>query len=171
MSIYIIFLFGFSSACAIDLGQSVILTGGTPFNRKVTELMSDGSSRELPELIIGRKNHGCASYIDTNRNEVLLVTAGVDTLWLSSTEIQVTRSSAWQQVAQYPLSVEGLRGATLNNIIYMTGGGIGSSGDSNDVYKYERGKWTLAGKMNEPRENHAVQVVDKKDVEKFCQLQ
>ena len=40
---------------------------------------------------------------------------------LSSTEIQVTRTSKWKQVQSYPLSVRALRGATINSFVYMTG--------------------------------------------------
>ena len=41
--------------------------------------------------------------------------------YLSSTEIQLTRTSEWKTVQPYPLSVEGLRGATIKNVVYMTG--------------------------------------------------
>ena len=43
-------------------------------------------------------------------------------LWFGSTEIQRTRSSSWEVVAEYPIAVKGLSGATINNIIYMSGG-------------------------------------------------
>ena len=41
--------------------------------------------------------------------------------YLSSTEIQVTRSSEWKTVQPYPLAVSGLAGATINNVVFMTG--------------------------------------------------
>ena len=53
---------------------------------------------------------------------MLLVAGGWDgSNSLSSTELQVTRGSAWKEVAPYPLAVYGLRGATINNLVYMTG--------------------------------------------------
>ena len=55
---------------------------------------------------------------------MLLVTAGYDDnlTHIKSTEVQLTRSSSWQVVEDYPLALGGLRGATINNIVYMTGG-------------------------------------------------
>ena len=55
--------------------------------------------------------------------KVLLVTAGYDDgdNYLSSTEVQLTRTSQWKEVQPYPLSVDDLRGATIDNTVYMTG--------------------------------------------------
>ena len=64
----------FRSSCAIDMGDSVILTGGSYSLNKVTELRIDGSYTELPELNTGRQSHGCASYVDEYGNKVTLVT-------------------------------------------------------------------------------------------------
>ena len=53
---------------------------------------------------------------------MLLVVGGQDGRnILTSTEIQVTRASAWKEVQPYPLAVRGLSGATINNVVYMTG--------------------------------------------------
>ena len=52
------------------------------------------------------------------------MTAGWDaylTGMLTSTEIQLTRVSPWRVAEPYPLSVSGLRGATVDNVVYMTG--------------------------------------------------
>ena len=133
----------YSRACTIDLGQSVVITGGWDLDPEkiVTQYYEDGSFNELPQLITGRYWHGCSSYVDGNGNvvsiislsrqswscnttfvQVLLVTAGWDgDNYLSSTEIQLTRTSEWKKVQPYPLSVQGLRGATINNVVYMTG--------------------------------------------------
>ena len=54
----------YSYACSIDLGQTVVITGGYYTMRKVTEYNEDGNSKELPQLITGRWNHGCSSYVD-----------------------------------------------------------------------------------------------------------
>ena len=42
---------------------------------------------------------------------------------LSSTEILVTLAGVWRTVGPLPTAVRGLRGATLDNRIYMTGEG------------------------------------------------
>ena len=62
----------FRDACAIDMGDSVILTGGYYSETKVTKLRVDGSYTELPELNTGRDSHGCASYADEYGNKVNL---------------------------------------------------------------------------------------------------
>ena len=109
---------------------------------------------------------------------MLLVTAGYDNSeLLRSTEVQETRSSSWREVSDYPLAVTGLKGATVNNIVYMTGGwrgliifdetkwivsGGGWSPDSivNSVYRYEEGKWTEERSMLTARGLHSVSVVE-----------
>ena len=58
----------YSGACAIDLGESVVITGGVYIEKKVTQYKEDGSFNELPQLITGRYSHGCASYVDSNEN-------------------------------------------------------------------------------------------------------
>ena len=64
------FQYCYSNACSIDLGQSVVITGGYKNGRKVTEYNEDGKTRELPELIRSRDQHGCASYMDEDDNIV-----------------------------------------------------------------------------------------------------
>ena len=41
--------------------------------------------------------------------------------FLSSTEILVTLAGEWRTVGELPTAVNGLRGATLDNTVYMTG--------------------------------------------------
>ena len=60
----------YSNACSIDIGQSVVITGGRYTKRKVTEYREDGQTKELPQLITGRQNHGCSSYVDNDYNNV-----------------------------------------------------------------------------------------------------
>ena len=60
----------YSHACSIDLGQTVVITGGYDNEKKVTEYNEDGQSKELPQLMTGRKLHGCSSYVDKDDNIV-----------------------------------------------------------------------------------------------------
>ena len=48
---------------------------------------------------------------------MLLVAGGL----VSSTEILVTLAGVWRTVGSLPTAVWGLRGATLDNTVYMTG--------------------------------------------------
>ena len=60
-----------SYACAIDLGQTVVITGGQWYTmREVTEYSEDGQHKELPQLVTERHSHGCSSYVDTDGNIV-----------------------------------------------------------------------------------------------------
>ena len=53
--------------------------------------------------------------------QVLLVAGGLGGGWLSSTEILVTLAGVWRTVGPLPTAVSVLRGATLDNTVYMTG--------------------------------------------------
>ena len=46
---------------------------------------------------------------------------GIGDTRLSSTEILVTLAGVWRTVGPLPTAVAGLRGATLDNTVYMTG--------------------------------------------------
>ena len=63
------FLFNLIRACSINLGKSVILTGGN--GNLVREYFENGTNNILPKLNSKRYNHGCSSYIDSNDNEVI----------------------------------------------------------------------------------------------------
>ena len=54
---------------------------------------------------------------------MLLVAGGSDGNLdkLSSTEIMVTLPGKWRSVGPLPAAVVGLRGATLDNMVFMTG--------------------------------------------------
>ena len=54
-------------ACAINLGNTVIITGDRDEKDqvKVTEYSEAGFSRDLPPLQLGRYGHGC-SYFDND---------------------------------------------------------------------------------------------------------
>jgi len=49
-------------ACAINLGSSVIITGGVNTLTTVSQYNEAGWVRYLPGLLQGRKYHGCSYY-------------------------------------------------------------------------------------------------------------
>ena len=150
------------------LGQAGVSTGGGREDGKtVTDYEEDGTAMELPQLITGRSRHGCSSYMDSDNNMVLLVVGGYD---IRSTELQVTRSSPWKEVAPYPLAVSGLSGATMGNIVFMTGGRDDDEKYSDKIYKYDEqnDQWRAAGNMKANRAWHAVSVVDRKFIFSNC---
>ena len=94
--------------------------------------------RDLPQLQQGRYWHGCSSYnnaegskvgIDINYYRTIiifqtyLVAGGSPGLggWLSSTELLVETASAWVYTGELPSPRDGLRGATIDNRVLMTG--------------------------------------------------
>ena len=58
--------------CSIDLGQSVVITGGASM-RTVTQYKEDGDYTQMPQLITGRYYHGCSSYTDSDSNMVRII--------------------------------------------------------------------------------------------------
>ena len=52
----------YSRACAIQMTDSVILTGGLSRSR-VQEYNLQGSVARLPDLNIGRQSHACGHYV------------------------------------------------------------------------------------------------------------
>ena len=54
----------------MDLGDSVVITGGWETNKLVTQYFEDGSHKELKQLNYARVGHGCSYYVDANQNKV-----------------------------------------------------------------------------------------------------
>ena len=59
-----------SAACAINLGSSVIITGGENSLTTVSEYNEAGHVRDLPQLLEGRKHHGCSYYDNDDGTKV-----------------------------------------------------------------------------------------------------
>ena len=57
-------------ACAINLGSSVILTGGFLTPTTVTEYNEAGYEKDLPPLQEGRYDHGCSCYNNNDGTKV-----------------------------------------------------------------------------------------------------
>ena len=124
-------------ACFINLGPTVILTGGSLSPNRVSEYSETGFTRDLPQLLQGRFDHGCSYFeneegtkvdIDSNSCGVIifqtfLVTGGWDSSYndLSSTELLVETSAAWILTGELPTPRYGLRGANIDQRVLMTG--------------------------------------------------
>ena len=97
---------------------------------------------DLPGLQQGRWNHGCSYFnnaegtkvgIDINYSSIIifqtyLVSGGLDhrmtgdPFLLSSTELLVSLAPAWVFTGELPSPRFGLRGANIDNTVFMTGG-------------------------------------------------
>jgi len=115
-------------ACAINLGSSVILTGGyySPTLTRVSEYDESGFIRNLPDLNRGRFGHGCSYYEDGEGRKTYLVSGGYN---IASTEVLLETDTAWTLTGQLPSPRQGPQAARIDNKIVMTGGrnGGGSS--------------------------------------------
>ena len=127
----------YSDACSINLGSSVILTGGRFFLDRVSEYSESGFSRYLPQLLQGRFGHGCSYFeneegvkVDIDINsfgltifQTFLVTGGYigGGAWLSSTELLVENSADWIYSGELPTPRTGLKGANIDRREIMTG--------------------------------------------------
>jgi len=163
-----------SSACTIELDDQVIVTGGHYTLTRVDIYTMNGWVRELPDLISGRRRHGCGHYFNNDNKMVLLVTGGFITdgdnfTILSSTETLVEGSSAWANAGELPVALQLLRGVSLNNNIFMTGGYDGSdSHDSILQFNPEDGSWTQVGQLQTARHYHGASVVSVDDIIDYC---
>ena len=127
-----------SDACSINLGSSVILTGGYYLPNRVSEYSESGFTKDLPELQHGRVGqHGCSYFeneegvkVDVDSNscgltifQTFLVTGGADINYdfLSSTELLVENSAKWIYSGELPTPRYGLRGANIDQRVIMTG--------------------------------------------------
>ena len=60
-------------ACAINLGSTVVITGGHgPSEKGVTQYSESGFLRDLPHLQQGRWKHGCSFYKDNEGTKVCI---------------------------------------------------------------------------------------------------
>ena len=66
----LIYIFCFRYSCSIDLGQTVVVTGGMFSKKNVVEYNEDGQTKELPQMIKARYRHGCTSFVDSNNRIV-----------------------------------------------------------------------------------------------------
>ena len=122
-------------ACAINIGPTVLFTGGYGFLNRVSEYSETGYMRDLPQLLQGRWDHGCSYFeneegtkvdIDSNSCGVIifqtfLVTGGIGGGYLSSTELLVETSTAWILTGELPTPRWGLKGANIDQRVLMTG--------------------------------------------------
>ena len=125
-----------SYACSINLGSTVLLTGGGDSSFRVSEYSETGYIEDLPQLLRGRYWHGC-SYFDNEEGtkvdidsescgvvvfQTFLVTGGYDGYSIiSSTELLTEKTSAWTKTGDLPSPRTSLRGTNIDQRVVMTG--------------------------------------------------
>lgn len=159
--------------CAIQLSDSVIMTGGGYTEEgmnMVARYGIDGFMEDLPSLVVGRKEHGCGSYLREDGTQVLLVAGGMDLKYnlFSSTEVLTSESTAWTLTTPLPSARMALRGVSVDNRVYMTGGENRINGEENymdDILEWldEEQEWVLIGKMKMSRSEHGASTIELDD--------
>jgi len=161
------------NACSIEFEDTVILTGGAYTMTKASVYSIDGYLEDLPDLKEGKRGHGCGHYVNEDNELVYLVTGGYTGKheFTVSTEILVSGSSSWTQVGDLPtVPIVGLRGASINNKIIMTGG-YDNSNKSHDyvlMYNPSDGSWSQVGSLKMTRSYHGVSIVPMDQISEFC---
>ena len=59
-----------SKACLIDESDSFLLTGGTLSSKRTSRYSRDSWLEDLDDLNIGRRDHACGWFTDTNGRRV-----------------------------------------------------------------------------------------------------
>jgi len=162
-----------SHTCSIEDNDEdrVILTGGARTMNKVSVFDKNGFVEQLPDLLTGRSCHACGFFINNDKKKVLLVAGGWEKYNnLASTESLLIGDASWQIAGSLPNAVNGIRGVSISNKIFLTGGySWGVYFDSVLEFNEETRDWKLVGHLSEPRGNHGASVVPLMEASKYCQ--
>jgi len=157
-------------SCTIQFTDFVVVTGGVENQKYVYAYGPSSYLYSLPYLLNGRYAHGCGQFVNNDENIVYIVTGGYDTYdILSSTEILIKGQSSWALAGSLPSSRAGLKGISLGNNVFMTGGSEGG-GISNEILMLNKESmiWTKTGYMQEERYHHAISALPYDDLEPHC---
>jgi len=158
--------------------NSVIITGGTngsAFISTVNRYGMEGLIESLPELLTGRREHGCGSYF-SNEGTVLLVAGGIDksVRWLDSTEILLPGAQGWIETTPLPKAMRNPTSASSTGRVFMIGGNVQmvdwitekkSFKTSDEILAFDGEKWDVVAKMAIAREDGAATQVMQSMVE------
>jgi len=155
--------------------NSIIITGGynnQQYSNQVTRYDEEGFVEDLPSLLVGRSNHGCGSFIRSDGNMVLLVSGGdgMDNA-LSSTEMLVPGAAAWTFGTPLPQARAWIKGVTVDNILYMTGGVKEDDKLTDEILEWrdDEEEWGLGVWMEFPKAGHAASTIKlDEDIMNYC---
>merc|ERR1712029_1215594 len=145
------------------------MTGGSLYLTTVSRYSQTGWMEDLPSLNTGRYDHGCGTYLDSNNQQIYLVTGGRSGLstYHSSTEQLVKGGGSWTiKEDSLPARMRGLRTISFNNQIFTTGGYDQDSSLHSDkilVWEEETTTFKEIGKLEQRRSFHSVSLVDIND--------
>merc|ERR1719461_1485903 len=122
----------------------------------------NGWQKDLSSLQVGRSEHGCGHYINSDNKVVLLVTGGLIADGMTaSTEIYRDTENSWKTIGNLPRPFVGLSGVSFvsNHELYliMTGGmSDDDTTESNQILSFniKNNAWDNVGEMSKPRSEH-----------------
>merc|ERR1711963_130229 len=168
-------------ACSITDTSSFVITGGiydgsrgwnsSTLTSRVSRYDKNGWVENLPSLLTARGRHGCTLYTTDTGDKVYVVMGGENgDNDLSSTETLQLGDSAWRESTALPRPLWVLRAATLDNIIYITGGSPGYKKYRDEIYQLDTktGNWVEVARMKTPRVYHGLSVIKYNEVEGLC---
>jgi len=177
-------------ACIIDIGESVVITGGID-SKYVVEKYSKNDyldtfkgvqnlkKEALPNLQAGRESHGCGSFKDKDGNTVLVVAGGrgVNHMpyhgYIQTTEILKLGDTEWKPAAALPYrlhSMASISWAKTNSVLFIGGHQqfIDSDPTSAEILAFDGETWKEIAKMSSGRSLSAVTQVVAEDYKQFC---
>jgi len=170
------------SGCGIKDDDTLIITGGgevggsrvSKATKTVDRYNNKGFVENLPEMMTARTSHGCG-YFHQHGKKVLVVAGGYAGRYdeISSTEMLIMGTNAWNSAAPLPRGISGFASTSLNNKIYFIVGDGGKNTAS--ILEFDGEKWSETMKERYNRmENHsdgnkAVAVdLNKSGFDEFC---
>jgi len=157
------------SHCTIQVSSDlIVVTGGANTFDYVTEYQLTGDSTEtvMTSLINGRVHHACGVYREAGGQQVLLVTGGRYSGYLSSTEVAVYSAGSplvWREVegGELPSPRSGLRATVVGDVLYITGGRDGDYNHLTSVLSWNQAgeTWQEVGDLAQARYFHAAVAV------------
>jgi len=167
-----------AGACAIPALDSVILTGGRYTMDGVSKYGLTGHLSDLAPLLVGRYGHGCGGYYRQDTGTQVILVAGGTTVskdyrysFLSSTEQLVGETASWKTTTSLPRAMNELRGISVDNTIYMTGGYDEDTETFRDeilAWDADMEDWVKVGLMKVARSDHALSTVNMQELVNYC---
>jgi len=186
VSSYPLTYWGLKHSCSIQFNDYVVVAGGlygSQADTIVVQYGSEGHIGDLPRFNNRRYSHGCGSFVNDEGNLVYLVAGGKNggngqmIGFEKTTEMIVTGETSWTIVGDLPSPRAGLRGASVDNNIFMTGGYWAIEGGQSVedetfseilIFNKDLKSWTKTDYLFKPRFSHAVSALPLDKIQPHC---
>merc|ERR1712098_303072 len=95
---------------------------------------------------------------------------GDDNILHSTTEVMSATGSSWSYVGSLPRATRYLKGITLNNQMFITGGKRDYKTRTDEIMKFNptTSQWEKTGELIIARSSHAMSVLPLKEIQPYC---